>query len=305
MSEKACDSPDSRSDGASSLRLGTLSAFAAYVLWGLLPVYWKQLKSVDPVQILCHRIVWSAVFAIVVLAATRRLGMLAAVFKDGRRRLYVAASGTIITANWGIYIWAVNTGHVTESSLGYFINPLVAVAFGALFFRERLDRWTSWSVALATLGVIAATVMLGTPPWISLALATTFALYGAVKKGAGLDPVAALAAETIVVLPLAIAYLAVMHATGRGALGGADLKVNVMLVLAGVATAVPMIAFAAAAIRIPMQLIGFIQYVSPALQLALGLAVFGERLTAPIAVALATAIAAGLMYALTRRRAGD
>ncbi len=281
---------------------GTLMAFATYTMWGLLPIYWKQLRSVDPLQILCHRISWALLFAVAILAATRELGSLAAIFRDRRRVASVAASGFLITANWGVYIWAVNAGRLAEASLGYYINPLLSVALGTLFFKERIDRWTAVAVAVAAAGVIAASIMLGSPPWVSLALAASFALYGAVKKKTGLGPVAGLAAETVFVAPLALAWLVREHLAGRGAFGGPDLKVNAMLVLAGVVTALPLLAFAYATTRITLQRLGFVQYLSPSLQLALGLLVYGERLTPPLAVAFATVIAAVLAYALTRDR---
>jgi len=291
------ESPEART------RKGSLVAALTYSLWGLLPLYWKQLKTVDSVQIICHRIIWAFVFSIIVLAATRRLGALEAVFTDRRLTLPVAAGGLLITANWGPYIWAVHAGRVVESSLGYFINPLFAVAFGAMFFGEKLDRWTVTAVSIAAAGVAVASIMMGKLPWISLVLAATFALYGAVKKGLRLDPVVGLAAETLFVAPLAFAWLVIEHRTGRGALGGPDMKVNVLLVLAGVATAAPLLMFAYAANRITLQLIGFFQYISPALQLGLSLFVFGERLTPALMVALATVVVAALIYSSTRRAA--
>jgi chloramphenicol-sensitive protein RarD len=287
----------------SASSIGTLVAFATYGMWGLFPLYWKQLKSVDPVQIICHRIVWAMVFALLLLAATRKLGTLAAITKDRKRAPAMVASGFFITANWGIYIVAINGGRIMESALGYYITPLLSVALGAIVFKERLDRWTAIAVGVAAAGVAAASIMLGTLPWISLALAATFALYGAVKKKVGLGPVEGLAAETLAMSPFALAWLVAEGLAGRGALGGPDLKVNAMLVLAGVVTAVPLLCFAFAANRITLQRMGFIQYVSPSLQLTLGILVYGERLTPPLAVAFATVIAAVLIYALTRRGA--
>jgi len=286
--------------GRSESGRGTLAAFATYGMWGLFPLYWKQLTSVDPLQTLSHRIVWAAVFTAIVLVATKRFGAIAAIFRNRRSAFFVIASGLLITANWGIYIAAVNSGHITESSLGYYINPLVSVAFGALFFKERPDRWTKAAVLVAALGIAAASIMLGSPPWISLALAFSFALYGALKKKIGLGPAEGLAAETLVVAPIAIAYLAVEHLGGRGALGGPDLTVNILLVLAGLVTAVPLLTFAWATNRITLQRMGFIQYLSPSLQLCLGLLVYHEKLSPPLGVAFVTVVAAVLIYALSR-----
>jgi chloramphenicol-sensitive protein RarD len=291
------------SDGASrGESVGTIAGLAAYVAWGLLPLYWKRLSSVESLQILAHRIVWALVFTLLALAATRRLGSLAALFKDRRRALYAAAASVLITCNWGIYIWAVNSDHVTESSLGYYINPLVSVALGALFFRERMDSWTKWAVGLAAAGVALASVLMGGLPWISLALAFSFGLYGLVKKKAGLDALPGLAAETLIASPFALAFLAFRHASGAGAFGGGDHVATAMLCLAGVVTAIPLLCFATAANRITLQKLGFIQYVSPTLQFALGLFAFGETIGPPMIVAFATVIGAVALYAFTRGR---
>jgi chloramphenicol-sensitive protein RarD len=254
------------------------------------------LASVDPLEILCHRIVWAALFALGLLAATKRLSSLFSLLKSGPRFRLAAAASFLITANWGVYIWAVNSGHVTESSLGYYINPLVSVALGAIFFRERMDGWTVAAVSIAGAGVIAASLMIGSPPWISLVLALTFGFYGLVKKKAGLDPVTSLAAETLIVAPLALAYLAFRHAAGQGAFGGSEPVVTLMLALAGAVTGVPLLLFASAANRISLTRMGFAQYVSPSLQLLLGLFVFGERMSHALAVAFATVLAAVIVY---------
>jgi chloramphenicol-sensitive protein RarD len=286
--------------GRDESRVGTLAAFAAYGLWGLFPVYWKLLKSVEPLQILCHRVVWAAVLTIAALAATRRLGALASLFRDRRRAPFAIGASILITVNWGLYIWAVNSSHVTESSLGYYINPLVSVALGAAFFRDRLDKWTVAAVVVAAIGVIVASVMMRSLPWISLSLALSFGLYGLVKKKAGAEPLVGLAAETLVASPFALAFLAARHAAGAGSFGGSDAAVTALLFLAGAVTAIPLLCFAAAANRITLTRMGFIQYVSPTLQLALGVLAYGERVGAPMVVAFSTVVAAGSIYAFTR-----
>jgi chloramphenicol-sensitive protein RarD len=283
-------------------RIGSLAGFAAYVMWGLLPIYWKRLSGVESLQILCHRIIWAAAFTIAALLLTKRMGSLRALFKDRRRALYAVSASVLITVNWGTYIWAVNSDHVTESSLGYYINPLLSVALGAIFFRERMDRWTSWAVGLATAGVALASVMMGNLPWISLALAVSFGLYGLVKKKAGLEPLAGLAAETLIASPFALAFLITRQATGAGSFGGPDRVATIMLFLAGIITAVPLLFFAMAANRITLQKLGFIQYVSPTLQFALGVFAFGETIGRPMIVAFATVIGAVALYAFTRGR---
>ncbi|MGA2547026.1 MAG: EamA family transporter RarD [Rectinemataceae bacterium] len=285
------------------LKIGTVAAFGAYVMWGLFPIYWKRLSGVESLQILCHRIVWAAVFTLVALLVTRKLGSLAALFRDRRRLVSATAASVLITINWGTYIWAVNSDHVTESSLGYYINPLVSVALGAIFFRERMDTWTSWAVGLAAAGVAVASILMGNVPWISLVLATSFGFYGLVKKKAGLEPLVGLAAETLIASPFALAFLVARHSAGLGSFGGSDTVATVMLFLAGIVTAIPLLCFAAAANRITLTRMGFIQYVSPTIQLALGLLAFGESLTFPMIAAFAAVIAAVALYAFTRNRA--
>jgi chloramphenicol-sensitive protein RarD len=284
------------------MRVGTFAALGAYLMWGLLPVYWKRLSGVESLQILCHRIVWAAAFTVAALLVTKRLGSLAALFKDRGRALYAAAASALITINWGTYIWAVNSGHVTESSLGYYINPLVSVALGAIFFRERMDRWTRWAVGIATVGVVIASILMGALPWISLVLAFSFGLYGMVKKKAGLEPLAGLAAETLFASPFALAFLVSRHIAGAGSFGGADTVATVMLFLAGPITAVPLVLFAAAANRITLTRMGFIQYVSPTLQFALGVLVYAEIVKPPMIAAFVAVIGAVCLYAFTRGR---
>ncbi len=287
--------------GADASRKGTFAAFAAYGLWGLFPVYWKLLGSVEPLQILSHRIVWAAAFTVVALGAKGALGTLFVLLKDRRRSPYAIAASALITVNWGLYIWAVNTSHVTEASLGYFINPLVSVALGALFFRDRLDRWTIAAVSIAGAGIATAAILMGKVPWISLALASSFGLYGLVKKKAGAEPMVGLAAETLIAAPFAVVFLASRHAAGAGAFLAAGALPSLLLLLAGLVTAVPLLLFASAANRISLTRMGFIQYVSPLMQLGLGVLAYGEKVSPPMLAAFVTVVAAGSMYAFTRR----
>ncbi len=292
----------------SAATLGTLAAFAAYGMWGLFPLYWKSLAAVDAIQILCHRIVWSAALTLCLLALKKGgLKGLVALVKDRRRAAAVAFCAVVITINWGLYIWAVNSGKVADSSLGYYINPLLSVALGAVFMGERIDRWTAAAVGIAAFGVAFAAIAMGSLPWVSLVLAGTFAFYGLVKKKAGLDPLLGLAAETLFAAPFALAWLLREHAAGRGAFGnpaaGGGAAETVMLVLAGVVTAVPLLAFAYASNRITLQRMGFIQYLSPTSQLALGVFVYGERPSAGRLVAFGAVAVAVVVYVSTRRRA--
>ncbi len=286
-------------------RGGTLAAFATYGMWGLFPLYWKRLEAIDPFQVLSHRIVWAALFTVILLAFRGGFSGLLSLLANRKRLAVAFVAALLVTTNWGVYIWAVDNGHIAQSALGYYINPLVSVALGALFLREKLDRFTMAAIGLAAAGVIAATIILGSPPWISLILAFTFGFYGLVKKQAGLDPMTGLAAETLTVTPIAVAYLLWNHAAGAGAFGGSDVWANVLLVVAGPVTAIPLITFAFAANRITLQRLGFIQYVSPSMQLILGLFVYREELTPALIVAFVAVIGAVLIYAGSRGRVGS
>jgi len=287
------------------MQRGTWAAIASYGMWGLFPVYWKQVANIDAVRILCHRVIWSAAFLLLALALAGAIRGLWPIFKNKSSLLCVCLCAILITANWGTYIWAVNSGHITESSLGYYITPLLSVALGRLFFKEKLSRWTIAALVAASLGVIAAATMIGRPPFIALALAGTFSVYGAVKKKAGLDALSGLAAETIVAAPFAVLWLCFLgqylldpNITGMPGIFGPNATSASLLVIAGPVTAVPLLTFAYAANRLPLQRIGFIQYFSPTIQLALGLAVYGERLGAAMAVAFAAVVAAVALYYL-------
>ena len=288
------------SEQSKNVRRGTWAAIASYGMWGLFPIYWKQIANIDAVQILCHRIVWSAAFLLLALLAAGAIRELRPIFKNKSNFLYICLCAILITGNWGTYIWAVNSGHITESSLGYYITPLLSVALGSLFFKEKLGRWTIAALAVASLGVIIAAAMIGKPPFIALSLAATFSVYGALKKKAGLDALSGLAAETIVAAPFALLWLCFLgqHFLGMSDIFGPNTKSASLLVIAGPVTAVPLLTFAYAANRLPLQRIGFIQYFSPTIQLALGLAVYGERIGPPMAVAFAAVVVAVALYYL-------
>lgn len=279
---------------------GTAAAFAAYAMWGIFPLYWKQLKAVEALQVLAHRIVWAAVFCLLLVAISGRLGETIQLVKNRKKIGWIALASVFATSNWGIYLWAVNSGKVMESALGYYINPLLSVAFGALFFREKVDAWTRAAVALALSGIVGAAIFYGSVPWVSLLIALTFAGYGAVKKRLAVEPVQGMTVETLVSIPLALAFLAARHAAGAGAFLVGNPIETLLLVLAGAVTAIPLILFALAANTISLQKMGFIQYVSPTGQLILGLAVFGEKPTAALLTAFAGVLGAVLVYATTR-----
>jgi len=290
------DHPETRSAEAR----GTLYGIAAYGLWGLFPLYWKRLDSVPALQILSHRVVWAFLLtAALTLALGKRKDILA-LFRQPRRLLATVVAGFLVTANWGIYIWAVNRGRIIETSLGYYLNPLVSVALGALILREKLDRGIIVSSAIAAVGIAVLTISYGKLPWVALSLAVTFALYGLIKKMVGLDALAGLAVETALVFPVALVFLGVEHAAGRGAFGVAGGVETAMLALAGAVTAVPLFFYAEGVKSIPLSRMGFLQYISPTGQLLIGVLVFKETLDAPRAIAFAFILSALAVYALTR-----
>jgi chloramphenicol-sensitive protein RarD len=261
------------------ITIGSIYAIAAYVFWGGLPLYWKLLDEYAATEILAHRIVWSFVFVLFLILLTTRWSRI----KDEFRFLVSKASfifslllsSLIISFNWLIYIWAVNTERVVEASLGYYINPLVSVLLGVIFLRERLNMWQTISFVLASIGVAIMTIYYGQVPWAALLLAITFGLYGLAKKVTRLTPLFALAFETLLMLPLAMLYLSYVHVTSSGAFAS-GLGVSLLLMGAGVVTALPLLWFAHGAQRIPLNMIGFFQYIAPSLTLLLGIFVFQE-----------------------------
>lgn len=250
----------------------------AYGIWGLFPLYWPLLAPADAVEIVAHRSLWSLVFLAVVVSLARGWRVVRTTFATPRTRWLLLAAAVLISLNWTAYIWAVNAGHVVEASLGYFINPLVSVLIGVLLLGERLRRAQWWAVVLGAAAVLVLTFANGRPPWIALVLATSFALYGLVKKLADVPAVPSLTVETTFMAPVALAILGVWHVLGWGHFGAEPLQ-SLLFAGAGVVTALPLLAFGAAAIRIPLSSLGLLQYLTPTLQFLLGVVVFHEVLT--------------------------
>ncbi|RXR03500.1 EamA family transporter RarD [Pseudoxanthomonas composti] len=258
-------------------RRGVAAAAAAFVIWGLFPLYWYLLRSVPSMQIIAHRIVWSAVIVVGLLLVTRGLRWWHAVRAIPRALPLLAVSSVLIAFNWGLYIWAVTHGYVVEASLGYFINPLVSVLLGVVVLGERLRRLQWGGVALAALGVAWLTWHAGAPPLIALGLAVSFALYGLVRKLVAVEAMSGLAVESLYLLVPAVAYLWHCELQGDGGfLGGWGWRIDLLLVLGGAMTAVPLVWFAYGVRRVPLTLIGLLQYIAPTLQLLAGVLVMGE-----------------------------
>jgi chloramphenicol-sensitive protein RarD len=257
-------------------RSGYLLGLSAWAMWGFFPLYWPLLEPSTPTEILAHRIVWSLVVIAVVVVVTKRRARLLATVAVRRTRHLLAAAAFLITANWGTYIWGVNNGHVVETSLGYFINPLVSVALGVLIFGERMRRLQWVAIGLATVAVLVLSVNYGRPPWVALILGFSFGLYGLVKKKAHAGAVESLAVETAVMTPIALAYIAFLGATGAATFGLSGFGHAVLIVGTGAITVLPLLCFSAAATRIPLSALGLMQYITPTVQFILGLVVFHE-----------------------------
>ncbi|WP_206832066.1 EamA family transporter RarD [Alicyclobacillus fructus] len=260
-------------------RKGLWYAVLAYAGWGLLPAYWNVFDRMSPYELLSYRMVFSAVTIWIWVAIARRVRNVAGVMRDGRRARWMALGSLMITANWLTFIVAVNTGHVVESSLGYYINPIVNVLFGLLLFRERLDGWQWAALGVALAGVVVMVVAYGQVPWLALALAGSFGLYGVVKKRVEADAVQSLTWETTLALPLAVAYLAATFAVHRVTVTQLAAWQVALLVFSGLLTAVPLLLFAMAAKRLSLATLGMVQYISPTLQLVIGIAVDHEPFT--------------------------
>ena len=255
-------------------RSGLLFGIGAYGSWGLFPAFFPLLKPAGAVEILSHRIVWGFLFLFVVVAAVHRLRDLRAI--SGRTWMLLALASALISVNWLIYVYAVNNGHVVDAALGYFINPLVTVLLGLVVFRERLNRAQGTALAIAVAAGVVLTVQVGAPPYIGLGLALSFGLYGAVKKVVPVDPRVSVGIETALAAPFALGYLIVLQTGGDAAFVGYGAGHVVLLVLAGVLTAVPLLLFAAAAHRLPLVTMGLLFYMTPIMQLSWGVLVGHE-----------------------------
>jgi chloramphenicol-sensitive protein RarD len=267
--------PGRNSSSSSALVAGV----AAFVTWGLIPGYWKLLREVPSSEILAHRYVWTSLFLTGLLTWQRRWPEIKANAQSRRALFFCLASGATISINWFTFIWAVNTNRVIETSLGYFITPLVNVLLGAIFLRERLTRWQVVSVSLATCGVLYLTLGYGRFPWIALVLCLTFGSYGLFRKKSGTAPIPGLFFETLMLVPVAMAYLCMIGFQGRLMFAHGNLRQTVLLVSTGVVTAVPLAWFGHAARHLRLTTVGFLQYLSPTGSLLLGIFAYHEPFT--------------------------
>lgn len=261
------------------MQRGILYAAGAYTAWGLLPIFWKALGHVPALEILANRVLWALVVALVLGSLRGRWVWLGPALRNRRILATFTLSAALLAFNWGLYIWAVNDGHVVETSLGYFINPLVNVLLGVVVLRERLRIGQGVAIGLALLGVLYLTFTYGSPPWIALILAGSFGIYGLLRKTAALASLEGFTLETLVMVLPALIFLIATEINGGGALFHADLSTNLLLIGSGLITAVPLLLFAAGARLVTMTTLGLLQYIAPTLQFSLGVLVYGESLT--------------------------
>ena len=255
---------------------GVFYAIGAYALWGFFPVYWKLIHDVPALEIIGHRMVWSFVFVVIVVTLSKKWQGIKTSLTDKRTLLTFLMTAGLLFVNWLVYVWAVNAGFIVETSLGYFINPLVNVVLGVIFFREKLRLWQWIPVGIAFSGVLYLTISYGTLPWIGLTLAFSFGLYGLLKKTARANSLQGFTLETGFMFLPALTYLLILEFSGRGAFGHGTPTETILLAFSGVATGLPLLLFGAAAQKIRLSELGFLQYIAPTLQFLIGVLVYGE-----------------------------
>ncbi len=260
-------------------RSALIAGVAAFTMWGIVPIYWKLLKTVPAQEILAHRFVWTSAFTALLLTWRGRWHEIASTVRSGSGAWYCLATGSFISLNWLLFIWAVNAGHIIETSLGYFMTPLVNVLFGRVFLRERLTRPQLVAVLLALGGVLNLTLGYGRLPWVALTLCTSWGIYGLLRKKSGVPPIPGLFLETALLMPIALIYLVVLHLRGGGSFGTEQVRLSGILMLSGVITGLPLLWFAHAAHYLRLTTVGFLQYLAPTGTFFLGVFMYHEPFT--------------------------
>jgi chloramphenicol-sensitive protein RarD len=285
---------------------GALHAGFSYFLWGLLPIYWKFLDKINAQEILANRIFWSFIFMIVVLVITKKWSLFVSTLKgfaENKKQMYfLTIASLLISVNWFVYIWAVNSGHMIEASLGYYINPLISILLGMIVLKEKLTVAQLVSFILAAIGVIIITVSHGVFPWIAISLALSFGLYGLAKKVIHVESSVGLTLETMVLAPLAAIYMIYLFLHGTNSLFISDWRTDLLLMGAGAVTAIPLLYFAKGAQKIPLSLLGFLQYISPTLTLILGVFVYQEHFSKIQLLSFLFIWAALVIYSLSKTK---
>ena len=278
------------------MRKGILYATACYTAWGLFPIYFKAINEISPLEILFHRMLWALLFLVMVLAWRKQWRWIPELLKKPKLIAGFASSAILLSTNWFIYIWAVNNDHVIDASLGYFITPLVSVFLGYVVLHERM-RPAQWrAIGLAASGVVWLGFQTGHPPWIGISLACSFGAYGLLRKTAALGALEGLSLETFLLLPFALAYLTFLAVNGQSGFLHSATSTQLLLLAAGPITAIPLLLFAAGARRIPLATLGLLQYISPSIQLILGVWLFHETFNTGKLIGFATIWIALLIY---------
>jgi chloramphenicol-sensitive protein RarD len=259
----------------------------AYIFWGVLPIYWKFIDQVSALEILAHRVIWSFIFVLLIVVILKRKllkNFFQVQMKQKKTWFGLFLASLLISINWFVYIFAVNSNHIVEASLGYFINPLVAVLLGVFVLGEKMNAWQAVSFVVAGIGVVYMTLSLGTFPWIALMLALSFGFYGLSKKLIKVDSILGLLLETLFIVPFALLFLAYLGVNGQNSFAAVSIKVDLLLLGSGIATALPLLWFGIGAQKIPLYLVGFLQYIAPTISLLLGVLIYGEAFTKDHAV---------------------
>ncbi|WP_336764614.1 EamA family transporter RarD [Paenibacillus sp. USHLN196] len=282
---------------------GLINAIIAYIMWGVLPLYWKLFENVPAGEILSHRVVWSFVFMGILVAVQHRWGDMKRIVADRSLILSLTASGLLIAINWLIFIWAVNNGHVVETSLGYYLNPLLNVLLAVVFLHEKPNRGQWLAIAIAGVAVLIIAIDYGRFPWVAISLAVSFGLYGLAKKKIKQDASVGLFSETAVVLPIALGYWIYLAIVGKATAWTLPASMFFELLLSGVVTALPLLFFARAAARMSLSTLGFVQYIGPTIMLILSVFVFKETVSPVLLVGFALIWTALIVYATASMRA--
>ncbi len=282
--------------------IGIISAISAYFLWGVLPVYWKLIHDVPATEVLAHRIIWSLVFMLIVLVVTKGMGSFIAecrqILASRKQIVGVIMTAILISVNWCTYIWAVSENRIVEASLGYYINPLVSVVLGMIVLKEKLSSWQMLSFGLATIGVAIMALNFGGIPWVSLVLAISFGVYGLFKKMVKIGAITGITVETAISSPIALLYVSYLQVQGIGAFQFNS--VSLLLMGAGIVTAIPLVLFAKGASRLPLSMLGFIQYMSPTISLLIGVFIYHEPFTSVHCLAFAFIWLALIVFSLSK-----
>lgn len=265
-------------DDAVRAKQGVLFALAAYTFWGIAPIYFKLVKQVPAFEILAHRIIWAFVLVLILIIAMRRMDRILPIVRSPKLIIRLTIATFLLGGNWFLFIWAINTDHLLDASLGYYINPLLNVAIGMAFFGEKMRRLQLVAIALAVTGVAIQVITFGAVPWVALALASSFATYGAIRKRLPVDSISGLWLETAILTPLMLSYLVFFADSSASDLTANAWQLNALLVAAGLVTTIPLLCFTAAAQRIRYSTLGFFQYIAPSLMFLLAVLAYGEPL---------------------------